>query len=70
MNAFSRAALALALLVASHAHAADVDWMDVEGRIQYGFYTEDARALDQVIGQFSAQESGDPLLHYYVGLAN
>jgi tetratricopeptide (TPR) repeat protein len=73
MRPFSRATfvLSLALVAASNAHAADVDWMDVEGRIQYGFYTEDARALGTVVSQLSGVEGGeDPLRHYYVGLAN
>ena len=73
MKAFSGAAfvLSLALVGASTAHATDVDWMDVEGRIQYGFYTEDARALGAVVSQLSGAEGGeDPLRHYYVGLAN
>src|ERR1044071_5150915 len=73
MKAFVRAALVvtLAFVAGPRARAAVVDWMDVEGRIRYGFYTEGARALGQVIAQFSTQESGaDPLLHYYVGLAN
>jgi tetratricopeptide (TPR) repeat protein len=73
MNAFTRAAfvLSLAFIAASQAHAADIDWMDVEGRIQYGFYTEDVRALGDVVAQLSGAEGGeDPLRHYYVGLAN
>jgi len=72
MKAFSRAAfvLSLALVAASSAHAANVDWMDVEGRIQYGFYTEDSRALGAVVSQLSGTETDDPLHHYYVGLAN
>ena len=72
MKAFSRASLvlSLALVAASNAHAADVDWMDVEGRIQYGFYTEDARSLGEVVSQLSGAEAEDPLRHYYVGLAN
>src|SRR3954469_10567271 len=73
MNAFTRAAfvLSLAFIAAPQAHAADFDWMDVEGRIQYGFYTEDVRALGDVVAQLSGAEGGeDPLRHYYVGLAN
>src|SRR6185436_4731418 len=72
MKAFSRAAfvLSLALVAASSAHAANVDWMDVEGRIQYGFYTEDSRALGAVVSQLSGTETDDPLHHYYVGRAN
>jgi len=73
MKAFTRTALALSLAfaAASSARASDVDWMDVEGRIQYGFYTEDARALGAVVAQLSTDEGADdPLRHYYVGLAN
>jgi tetratricopeptide (TPR) repeat protein len=73
MKAFTRATvvLSLALGAVSNAYAANVDWMDVEGRIQYGFYTEDPRALGEVVSQLSGPEQGeDPLLHYYIGLAN
>jgi tetratricopeptide (TPR) repeat protein len=73
MRAFTRTAFALAFasVAASAAHAADVDWMDVEGRIQYSFYTEDVRALGDVVAQLSGSDGAeDPLRHYYVGLAN
>ena len=73
MNALTRAAfvLPLALVAVSNVQAADLDWMDVEGRIQYGFYTEDVRALGAVIAQLSGPEGADDPLHqYYVGLAN
>ncbi|HET7810538.1 MAG TPA: hypothetical protein VFL16_08160 [Steroidobacteraceae bacterium] len=29
--------------------AADIDWADIEGRTQYAYYTEDARALNGVL---------------------
>lgn len=49
----------------------DNAWMDVEGRIQYGFYTEDARALTDLVHQLShAEGEQEPLQHYYAGLAN
>src|SRR3569833_1053879 len=72
MKAFTRAAfvLALACVAASTAHASDADWMDVEGRIQYGFYTEDSRARGAVVSQLSGTETDDPIHHYYVGFAN
>lgn len=72
MKVFSRAfvVLSLAFIATSNTRAANVDWMDVEGRIQYGFYTEDARALGEVVSQLSGGEAEDPLQHYYVGLAN
>jgi len=67
-----RRILALALLaLAGSSTAAANQWMDVETRIQYGFYTEDARALSDVVQQLSGPGSEDePLLHYYLGLAN
>lgn len=73
MKAFTRIAfvLALACVAASKVRASDVDWMDVEGRIQYGFYTEDARALGDVVNELSGAEgAADPLRYYYAGLAN
>jgi tetratricopeptide (TPR) repeat protein len=71
MKAFHCAAFAAALAFSGLARASDVDWMDVEGRIQYGFYTEDARALGDIANQLSGPEGADdPLRHYYVGLAN
>jgi tetratricopeptide (TPR) repeat protein len=63
--------LTLALVGVRVSQAADLDWMDVEGRIQYGFYTEDTRALGKVVEQLSGQDgAGDPLHQYYAGLAN
>ena len=51
--------------------AEDRDWMDVEGRIQYGFYTEDARALADVADELTrGEEAQEPLREYYAGLAN
>jgi len=38
-----------ALLAGSVAVAAVLDWADIEGRIQYAYYTEDARALGSAI---------------------
>ena len=73
MQVFTRIALVLALafVAGRAAYAADTDWPDVEGRIQYGFYTEDARTLADVVNQLSGVDAGnDPLHHYYVGLAN
>jgi tetratricopeptide (TPR) repeat protein len=65
-------AFALALAgAASGARAAGSDWLDVEGRIQYGFYTENARSLADLADQLSrTEESPDPLREYYAGLAN
>jgi tetratricopeptide (TPR) repeat protein len=67
-----RLALAL-LLAASPALFAndDSEWFDVEGRIQYGFYTEDTRTLTNLSEQLaSTTESSDPLRSYYAAFAN
>lgn len=50
---------------------ADTEWLDVEGRIQYGFYTEDARSLNDLADQLGRGEGdAQPLRRYYAGLAN
>ncbi len=48
--------------------AADPNWLDVESRIQYGYYTEDARALHNVAESLGAPDSHERLKSYYVGL--
>jgi tetratricopeptide (TPR) repeat protein len=52
--------------------AADVDtkWLDIEGRIQYGYYTEDVRILKGLMEQLASGESPDPLRLYYTALAS
>lgn len=62
--------LSVVILAARVAPAADAAWLDVEGRIQYGFYTEDARALSDLAEQLSREEGAEPLQYYYAGLAN
>jgi tetratricopeptide (TPR) repeat protein len=66
------AALAFAgCLAGQGAFAADSGWLDVEGRIQYGFYTEDARALADIADDLSRSEGPqEPLRNYYAGLAD
>jgi tetratricopeptide (TPR) repeat protein len=64
------AALAV-LLFTAPARADDNAWFDVEGRIQYGFYTEDTRTLSNLTEQLGSElESGDELQSYYAALAN
>jgi tetratricopeptide (TPR) repeat protein len=76
MHRFTHAALVLALTLtltgfAAAAFAASPEWPDVEGRIQYGFYTEDARAVSDIVNQLTAADRGDdPMRHYYIGFAN
>jgi len=68
-----RLALAVALLTLALRPAAapadETQWRDYESRIQYGYYTEDVRAL-RTIGEAIAQDdSHDPLRGYYAALA-
>jgi len=65
------AALFVAVFLAQTASAADSAWLDVEGRIQYGFYTEDTRSLFDIADQLAHSEGErQPLRYYYAGLAN
>ena len=58
-----------ALLAASGlACAAETSWRDIESRIQYGYYTEDAAALRSLRGLIAADESHDRLHGYYAAL--
>jgi hypothetical protein len=59
---------ALALLGGGAAHADDAAWRDIESRIQYGYYTEDARALRNLADAIAADESRDKLHGYYAAL--
>ncbi|MGH8139664.1 MAG: hypothetical protein ACREVV_15935 [Steroidobacteraceae bacterium] len=52
------------------AAAADTSWLDVESRIQYGYFTEDPRSIRSVMEVLTPAESGDPSKSYYAGLAN
>jgi hypothetical protein len=47
---------------------AEVSWRDIENRIQYGYYTEDAGALRSLEETVSADESHDRLHGYFAGL--
>jgi hypothetical protein len=71
---FSRVLLLLAAVFAMNGAvdaATDTAWLDVEGRIQYAFYTEDARALADIADQLTNTEGDhEPLQDYYTGLAN
>ena len=60
----------LAALVApvAVAHAGQTNWLDIESRIQYGYFTEDVRSLKALLEPLSSDESGDPLQSYYLGL--
>jgi hypothetical protein len=45
-----------------------VSWRDIESRIQYGYYTEDASALRHLSSAVSAANTQDKLRGYYAGL--
>jgi hypothetical protein len=63
---YSTAALAAALLTLSvGARADEAAWRDIEGRIQYSYYTEDARGLVALEESVATDESHDPLRDYY-----
>lgn len=60
-----------ACIAVSVARADDTAWGDIESRIQYGFYTEDTRLLQDMADQLSGPESEEqPLRDYYGALAN
>jgi len=63
--ALTAAALATVCLGAPHA---ETSWRDIETRIQYGYYTEDAAALRSLENTVAADESHDKLHGYYAGL--
>jgi tetratricopeptide (TPR) repeat protein len=57
-------------LLSADLKAADLDWADVESRIQYGYYTEDVRSFNGVMELLKPSDGADPLGSYYAGLAN
>ncbi len=71
------AAFALTVLAAAPLARA-ADWADIEGRIQYAFYTGDARALNQVVALLkpkpvdgeSASDDEGAQRRYYSALAH
>jgi hypothetical protein len=65
-----RGTLGAAMLLAAGtaAHAEEISWRDVESRIQYAYYTEDAVALRNLQSAIAADESHDSLHGYYAAL--
>jgi hypothetical protein len=65
-------AMLAVLLLTAPARASDgSEWFDVEGRIQYGFYTEDTRALSNLTQQLGGRMGAGGELHgYYAALAH
>jgi hypothetical protein len=68
-RATALAAIALSI-AAAHARTDDAQWADAESRIQYGYYTEDARALQNMAEAIASGEAHDQWQSYYTGLAN
>ena len=56
------------LAAASAARATDPNWLDIESRIQYGYYTEDVRSLRNLVEPLTTSDSHDRLKSYYAGL--
>ena len=50
------------------ARAADLNWLDIESRIQYGYFTEDTRSLHNLVEPLGSNDSRDRLKSYYAGL--
>jgi tetratricopeptide (TPR) repeat protein len=68
---FRRSRVALLLVpamfgMASLTRGADTDWRDVESRMQYAWYTEDARDLAAVADRVTAVPADDPRRNYYL----
>lgn len=57
-----------ALVAVSAVGAADQNWLDIESRIQYGYYTEDVRSLHNLVEPLGSSDSHDRLKSYYSGL--
>jgi tetratricopeptide (TPR) repeat protein len=66
---WSAAALIAMGVLCARAAAPDTQWLDTESRIQYGYYTEDVRALEQVAESLETDTSEAALRQYYLGLA-
>jgi hypothetical protein len=61
-------AVAGVLGAALPASAEQISWRDIESRIQYGYYTEDAAALHHLSEAVSGADAQDKLRGYYAGL--
>jgi hypothetical protein len=64
------AVLGILLLAGARAESEDGAWRDIESRIQYGYYTEDAAALRHLAESLASDESHDKLHGYYAGLTD
>jgi tetratricopeptide (TPR) repeat protein len=62
------AVLGAAALGLGSVRAADPNWLDLESRIQYGYFTEDPRALENLADSLGGPDPHDRLKSYYIGL--
>lgn len=60
--------LVVALIPATGTRAAETNWLDIESRIQYAYFTEDTRSLHNLAEPLAANDSHDRLKSYYAGL--
>jgi len=60
----------LVIIRPASALCADASWLDVESRIQYGYFTEDPRSIRGVMEKLTPQDPPDASRSYYAGLAN
>lgn len=60
-------ALALAMLP-WNTGSAEMNWLDVESRIQYSYYTEDTRGLANVMELLAPADNASAQQRYYAGL--
>lgn len=51
--------VAASVLMGTDARAQPAAWSDLEGRIQYAYYTEDARALNSVLGSLKPKAGSE-----------
>jgi tetratricopeptide (TPR) repeat protein len=67
----NRCMLAWLLLIAcTSAWGADLSWPDIESRIQYSYYVEDRRALQDLADSLDQNRLQGPLRNYYSALVN
>ena len=57
---------AMGLWTTASARSAEPNWLDLESRIQYGYFTEDRHALRNLAESLGTPDSHDRLKSYYV----
>lgn len=70
VRARALAILTACLAAAASASASETRWLDLEGRIQYAYYTEDRRMLAGLAASLEDGKANDPFHDYYAALAH